>query len=100
MDSVAFNLFVRWGFWILGIGIILAIIVVWCSDVSQKLSYIIDLLAKTAQENHQKSIENLNSVKSDIKRDHGKTISPVVAVCIIGGAIIVLFVIPILILNN
>ena len=41
MTPNGFNLVTTWGFWVLGLGILLMVALIWCHDVNRKLNFIL-----------------------------------------------------------
>lgn len=97
MNPNGFHSTVSWGFWILGSGILLTAVLLWCQEVNRKLKYILARLHKLG-----KGAEDLDLVL--VERSAGafdsKMVPPLVAVSIIGIAVVLLFLLPLWFINR
>lgn len=100
MNPLGYGLVVTYGLWILGIAIILTISWIWCNDVNQKLRYILEQLEKIGRESDGQSIIEIKSFERKVSVPPGQSVSALAAVFIIGTAILVLFIIPIYLINR
>lgn len=105
MNPINVALVTTWGLWILSVAILVAGALVWCHDVNKKLHYILARLEVTDREKDEQIIPDIPSRErivptSPHKAPSSKAVSPLVALCIIGAAIIILFVIPIWLINR
>ncbi|OGX24920.1 MAG: hypothetical protein A2787_03255 [Omnitrophica WOR_2 bacterium RIFCSPHIGHO2_01_FULL_48_9] len=99
MGSSGFNFVITWGFLGLGLGILLIIALLWCRDVNRKLNYILMRIYKFGSDKGKED-NDLNSVEHRPVAGTGKAVSPLVAVGIIIGAIILLFLVPLWLINR
>lgn len=98
MNSAGFNFIITWGLWILGIGIILVIGVLWCLDVNHKLRYILSRLGDTGPGKDSEFFAGTKNLAPSAAP--AGSIPPLVAVGIVGIAILLLFIIPVWLINK
>ena len=92
----SFSFVTTWGLLIFAVAFILTVILVWCHDVNQKLRYILERLEKIGREKDDK----FNPLAGNISAAPSKAVSSIVAVGIIGAAILFLVLIPIWLINR
>lgn len=95
MTPSGYAVVTTWGLWALGLAILLIAALMWCHDVNRKLKYIMSRLHKTG-----KGSEDMDLVALGGASASGKVISPLAAFLIIAGAIVLLFVLPLWLLNR
>ena len=100
MSELDLRFISAWGLGILGLGIILIVVVIWCHTVNQKLRYIMGILEKTDPGIEDKSLIDSRPFKRSVSGLTDRSISPIIAVMIIGAAIFFLFIIPVWLINN
>jgi len=105
MNPFNVALVTTWGLWILSVAILVAGTLVWCHDVNKKLRYILGRLDVPNKEIETQIIPDFiprGGIGAAVphKAPQSKAVPPLVAVCIIGAAIIILFVIPIWLINR
>ncbi len=99
MNDAEGTFFLRWGFWIWGIGIISAVAIIWVRDVNQKLHYLLRQVGERAREEDNRFIKAHNP-SAQRKNLVFKSVSSSVGICIIGAAILFMFIIPIWLRNR
>lgn len=95
MNSNGFSVVTSWGFLLFGLGIFLVVVLMWCYDVNKKLNYILGRLNKIPKGREEMDLVALSGVSKS-----GKSIPLHVAFSIIAAAIILLFFIPLWLLNR
>ena len=92
------NSIVMWGMWILGAGMVLVPLLLWCRGVNEKLDYLFEALAQKEREQHPGAQPGTSSSRGPTVV--AKPLSPLVCVLIVVAAIFVFFIIPIWFLSR
>ena len=91
---------ITWGTLISGIGILFVVLTIWCHDVNVRLRYILALLIKIEKGVNPATTADSRPSGIPLNVVAGKSIPPVMTLCIIGFSVGVFFILPIWLLNR
>lgn len=100
MEDHDIQFFLKWGFWIWGGGIIFVIASFWVQDVNRKLRYLMNRAGGRTQAGDDKFMAAAPHPPAQNTNVLRRTVSPVAGICIIGGAIFLMLIIPIWLRNR
>jgi len=100
MNSSGASFFSKWGLWLCAVSVIVMVALLWCQGVNRKLRYILERLDVLSGGKGQGFAEYFDAPETGKKFVPDRSIPPLAALCIIGIAILVLFVLPIWLINQ
>ncbi|MDP2653159.1 MAG: hypothetical protein Q8Q08_03910 [Candidatus Omnitrophota bacterium] len=100
MDSAGLRFVSMWGLWILGAVMLLAVALIWCHEVNKKLNEIMVRLDELGKSGNGSYLAGSHPAGHNPGASSSRTVSPFIAVFIIGAAIFVLFIVPLWLVNR